>query len=274
MFKYLLVQGFRVKEGLSCIFFQATTARKNLQPSPSLTQKPCTIVLLKSLYPFKCVAPSTLVTTLQKCHLPTPPFTNALMLGQEWRCLPLQRRGLPQSRWIRESRFRPILGRSRIFRPALVSARFPADRTCPQGWFTPPSQVWLPRHRRLLHAHVGLNLPPPIWWGSAHNDQQVLLSMCFFLIMTFLRSYKHKCLIQKNPHTYQDGKRRDHSDKHRQHGAVYQGGQTTRHPSTHRPRHEMLLVFHWRSWHNPPGMRLIPAQRFWTPLYFYTCTSR
>ena len=34
------IQGFRVKEGISCVFFRATTARKSTQLSPSLTRKP------------------------------------------------------------------------------------------------------------------------------------------------------------------------------------------------------------------------------------------
>ena len=38
----LPVQGFRVKEGLSCVFFRDKTARKSTQPSPSLTRKPTT----------------------------------------------------------------------------------------------------------------------------------------------------------------------------------------------------------------------------------------
>ena len=34
-------QGFRVKEGLSCVLFRAETAEKITQPIPSLTRKPC-----------------------------------------------------------------------------------------------------------------------------------------------------------------------------------------------------------------------------------------
>ena len=35
------LKGFRVKEGLSCVFSRTATARKSTQPSPSLTRKPC-----------------------------------------------------------------------------------------------------------------------------------------------------------------------------------------------------------------------------------------
>ena len=38
---HCIVQGFRVKEGLSCVLFRAVAAREYTQLSTSLTQKPC-----------------------------------------------------------------------------------------------------------------------------------------------------------------------------------------------------------------------------------------
>ena len=45
-----VLQGFRVKEGLSCVFSRTATARKSTQPSPSLTRNPvCYYRLFRSL---------------------------------------------------------------------------------------------------------------------------------------------------------------------------------------------------------------------------------
>ena len=40
------LQGFRVKEGLSCVFSHATTVRKSTQLSPALTRNPVLLYLL------------------------------------------------------------------------------------------------------------------------------------------------------------------------------------------------------------------------------------
>ena len=45
-YKMYKLQGFRVKEGQSCVFPRAATARKSMQLSPSLTRKPCTSITM------------------------------------------------------------------------------------------------------------------------------------------------------------------------------------------------------------------------------------